>query len=152
MHFIILSRIKHFKSNQNFRKGGLLLNNVVGIIGATAMGCSKYLESYELLIMGRFLIGVNCGKNGFYSGYWLIYNLNPEIWRIYKTYSEQFFKLANKFRWCCCCWRCHFYSSCCFFNIWDRRDRQLRFGCVHTWSCCIYILNSKELHLFFIDI
>jgi hypothetical protein len=38
-----------------------LLNNVVGIIGAMAMGCSKYLESYELLIMGRFLIGVNCG-------------------------------------------------------------------------------------------
>ena len=39
-----------------------MLNNVVGIIGAAAMGCSKYLESYELLIMGRFLIGVNCGK------------------------------------------------------------------------------------------
>ena len=57
--------MKHFKSKSNFRKGGLLLNNVVGIIGATAMGCSKYLESYELLIMGRFLIGVNCGKNGF---------------------------------------------------------------------------------------
>jgi len=44
------------------RKGGLLLNNVVGIIGALAMGSSKYLESYELLIIGRFLIGVNCGK------------------------------------------------------------------------------------------
>ena len=40
-----------------------MLNNVVGILGATAMGCSKYLESYELLIMGRFLIGVNCGKS-----------------------------------------------------------------------------------------
>jgi hypothetical protein len=39
-----------------------LLNNVVGILGAAAMGCSKYLESYELLIMGRFLIGVNCGE------------------------------------------------------------------------------------------
>ena len=45
------------------RKGGLLLNNIVGILGATAMGFSQLAESYELLIMGRYLIGVNCGKN-----------------------------------------------------------------------------------------
>ena len=45
-----------------YRKGGLLLNNVVGISGALAMGASKVSELYELLIMGRFLIGVNCGK------------------------------------------------------------------------------------------
>ena len=44
-----------------FRKGGLLLNNVVGIFGALAMGASKVSELYELLIMGRYLIGVNCG-------------------------------------------------------------------------------------------
>lgn len=46
-----------------FRKGGLLFNNVIGIIGAAAMGCSKFLESYELLIIGRYLIGINCGLN-----------------------------------------------------------------------------------------
>ena len=45
-----------------YRKGGLLLNNVVGILGALAMGASKVSELYELLIMGRYLIGVNCGK------------------------------------------------------------------------------------------
>ena len=39
-----------------------MLNNVVGIIGAVAMGASKVAESYELLIMWRYLIGVNCGK------------------------------------------------------------------------------------------
>ena len=44
-----------------YRKGGLLLNNVVGILGALAMGASKVSELYELLIMGRYLIGVNCG-------------------------------------------------------------------------------------------
>ena len=27
------------------------------------MGCSKFLESYELLILGRYLIGINCGLN-----------------------------------------------------------------------------------------
>ena len=26
------------------------------------MGFAKFAESYELLIMGRFLIGVNCGE------------------------------------------------------------------------------------------
>ena len=40
-----------------------MLNNIVGILGATAMGFSQLAESYELLIMGRYLIGVNCGKN-----------------------------------------------------------------------------------------
>ena len=50
------------------RKGGLLLNNVVGILGATAMGLSQLSESYELLIMGRYLIGVNCGKLYFFGG------------------------------------------------------------------------------------
>ena len=44
------------------RKGGLLINNIVGILGAAAMGFAKFAESYELLIMGRFLIGVNCGE------------------------------------------------------------------------------------------
>ena len=49
-------------ANKFGRKGGLLINNVVGIIAATAMVFSKYVTSYELLIVGRYLIGVNCGK------------------------------------------------------------------------------------------
>ena len=35
----------------------------MGIVGATAMGLSQLAESYELLIVGRYLIGVNCGKS-----------------------------------------------------------------------------------------
>ena len=49
-------------ANKFGRKGGLLVNNIIGIIAATAMAFSKYVTSYELLILGRFLIGVNCGK------------------------------------------------------------------------------------------
>jgi hypothetical protein len=36
---------------------------VVGIVAALAMVFSKYITSYELLIIGRYLIGVNCGKS-----------------------------------------------------------------------------------------
>ena len=49
-------------ANRFGRKGGLLINNIVGIIAATAMVFSKYVTSYELLIIGRYLIGVNCGE------------------------------------------------------------------------------------------
>lgn len=44
------------------RKGGLLLNNVLGISGACLMGFTKVSHSYEMLFLGRFIIGVNCGK------------------------------------------------------------------------------------------
>merc|ERR1712012_1422220 len=35
----------------------------IGIVAAMAMGFSKHVTSYELLIIGRYLIGVNCGLN-----------------------------------------------------------------------------------------
>ncbi|XP_023221239.1 glucose transporter type 1-like [Centruroides sculpturatus] len=43
------------------RKGGLLLNNITGIVGAGFMGFSKISRSVELLIIGRLIIGFNCG-------------------------------------------------------------------------------------------
>ena len=49
-------------ANKFGRKGGLLINNVVGIAAACAMVFSRYITSCELLIIGRCLIGVNCGK------------------------------------------------------------------------------------------
>ncbi|CAB4055843.1 SLC2A1 [Lepeophtheirus salmonis] len=50
-------------ANKLGRKGGLLFNNFIGVFGACSMGSAKFAESYELLIVGRFLIGVNCGLN-----------------------------------------------------------------------------------------
>jgi len=50
-------------ANKLGRKGGLLISNIVGIIAAMAMVFSKYVTSYKLLIVGRYLIGVNCGLN-----------------------------------------------------------------------------------------
>jgi MFS transporter, SP family, solute carrier family 2 (facilitated glucose transporter), member 1 len=49
-------------ANRFGRKGGLLLNNVLGISGACLMGSTKIVNSYEMLFLGRFIIGVNCGK------------------------------------------------------------------------------------------
>lgn len=50
-------------ANRFGRKGGLLLNNVLGIGGACLMGFTKIAKSYEMLFFGRFIIGVNCGLN-----------------------------------------------------------------------------------------
>ncbi|PZC74841.1 hypothetical protein B5X24_HaOG207105 [Helicoverpa armigera] len=50
-------------ANRFGRKGGLLLNNILGISGASLMGFTKISHCYELLIFGRFIIGVNCGLN-----------------------------------------------------------------------------------------
>ncbi|KAL0280738.1 UNVERIFIED_CONTAM: hypothetical protein PYX00_001954 [Menopon gallinae] len=50
-------------ANRFGRKGGLLMNNFLGIIGACLMGFTKFSSSYELLFIGRFIIGVNCGLN-----------------------------------------------------------------------------------------
>lgn len=43
-------------------KGGLLLNNIFIVIGAALMAFSKLANSYELIIVGRFFVGINSGK------------------------------------------------------------------------------------------
>ncbi|XP_034937945.1 glucose transporter type 1 isoform X2 [Chelonus insularis] len=50
-------------ANRFGRKGGLLLNNVLGIVGACLMGFTKAAYAYEMLFLGRFIIGINCGLN-----------------------------------------------------------------------------------------
>ncbi|KAL8179958.1 UNVERIFIED_CONTAM: hypothetical protein K2H54_000847 [Gekko kuhli] len=43
------------------RKGGLLTNNFIAILAALLMGISSPTGLFELLIVGRFLIGMNTG-------------------------------------------------------------------------------------------
>ncbi|GFS29716.1 glucose transporter type 1, partial [Nephila pilipes] len=50
-------------ANKFGRKGGLLVNNAFGIIGAALMGSSKISQSIEILVVGRLIIGINCGIN-----------------------------------------------------------------------------------------
>ena len=44
-----------------YRRQSLLYNNILAIIGALLMGLSEKCNSYEMLIFGRFVIGINCG-------------------------------------------------------------------------------------------
>lgn len=45
------------------RKQGLLYNNVIVLVACPLMAGAKFMASYELLILGRFLIGINAGLN-----------------------------------------------------------------------------------------
>jgi len=52
-----------FLSSRLGRKGALLLNNILVAIGAALMGFSKMANSYQMLIAGRLVIGINSGIN-----------------------------------------------------------------------------------------
>lgn len=45
------------------RKKSLLINNVFAIVGALLMGFSKLAKSYEMIMLGRLFVGLNCGFN-----------------------------------------------------------------------------------------
>ena len=51
-----------FVADKLGRKGGLLYNNVLVLLAAVCVGACKASKSYELLILGRFIIGVNSGS------------------------------------------------------------------------------------------
>lgn len=43
------------------RRKAMLINNTFAFIGGTLMGMSKLCRSFEMMILGRFIIGVFCG-------------------------------------------------------------------------------------------
>lgn len=43
------------------RRNALLYNNILAVIAALLMGFSKLAYSFEMLIVGRLVIGINCG-------------------------------------------------------------------------------------------
>lgn len=45
------------------RKGGLLINNAFAIVAAVLFGFCKMANSYEMIVAGRLVIGINSGLN-----------------------------------------------------------------------------------------
>nr|XP_054768427.1 solute carrier family 2, facilitated glucose transporter member 1-like [Lytechinus pictus] len=52
-----------FFANYLGRKKSMLANNLIAFVGAALMGFSQMAASYEMLIIGRLIIGINCGLN-----------------------------------------------------------------------------------------
>lgn len=52
-----------FVADRIGRKEGLFYNNFLALIACPLMALSKSLDSYELLIIGRLIIGINAGLN-----------------------------------------------------------------------------------------
>jgi len=48
-------------ANKLGRKKGLLVSQILSLTGAILSGCSKPASAYEMIIVGRLLIGVACG-------------------------------------------------------------------------------------------
>lgn len=53
------------------RKRGMMINSVICIIAGLLMGLSEPAKSYEMLIIGRFVVGFSCGL---YTGLTPMYN------------------------------------------------------------------------------
>lgn len=41
----------------------MLINNMFAFIGGSLMGLSKLCRSFEMMILGRFVIGLYCGEH-----------------------------------------------------------------------------------------
>ena len=39
----------------------MILNNIIGISACVMMYLSRHVESYEIVIVGRLLVGISCG-------------------------------------------------------------------------------------------
>lgn len=79
----LLSHKKVFSFSCTYRKKCLLCNNVLMIVAATIMGCSKISQSFEMILIGRFMCGLSAGE-------WLL----QQVSRISQNFTS-LFKVNN---------------------------------------------------------
>lgn len=53
---------KIFSFSCTYRKKCLLCTNVLMIMAASIMGCSKISHSFEMILVGRFMCGISAGE------------------------------------------------------------------------------------------
>jgi len=53
---------KFFLLSCTCRKKCLLCNNLLMLVAASIMGCSKIARSFEMILIGRFMCGISAGK------------------------------------------------------------------------------------------
>ena len=65
---ILITNVVHSKQffhNFSFfsrRKLGMLVNSLLGLAAAALLGFSEIPGSYEMVITGRLVVGINCGE------------------------------------------------------------------------------------------
>lgn len=52
-----------FFADKYGRRGAMVYNNALALVAGTLMGLASLASSFEMLIAGRFISGVNCGLN-----------------------------------------------------------------------------------------
>lgn len=63
----------------------MLINNLFAFIGGSLMGMSKLCSSFEMMILGRFVIGAYCGKNCTF----LLFHLFHDLFDNFKPEKSQ---------------------------------------------------------------
>lgn len=74
---------KFFLHSCTYRKKCLLCNNLLMIVAASIMGCSKIAQSFEMILIGRFMCGISAGK-------WFL----PQVGRVSQNFTS-LFKVNN---------------------------------------------------------
>lgn len=120
----------------------MLANNVLAVLGGTLMGLANAAASYEILILGRFLIGAYSGTTGAMGLLWASVLLNrwASIWEYAAILGSLFFLLprANIRVGAHVCGRNRPHSSSgCLGNTEPTGHRHWHSGCPgkRTWPC-----------------
>lgn len=95
--------LMHFQpcSPLEFRKGSLLMNNVFAVIAALLLTLAERGKSFEMLIIGRLIIGVDSGKSLFYSPFTrLCANVTVKLMKVSLKTNTLAERLYSNFLYC----------------------------------------------------
>ncbi|XP_032377593.1 solute carrier family 2, facilitated glucose transporter member 1 [Etheostoma spectabile] len=135
--------------NRFGRKNSMLMANVLAFIAALFMGLSKLAASFEMLIVGRFVVGLYCGlSTGFVPMY--VEEISPTSLRgalgtlhqlgvVIGILMAQVFGVCKRSAVCCVFGVCKRRAVCCVFGVCKRSAVCCVFGvCKRSAVCCVF--------------